>query len=268
MLSDAQKRQFADDGFVVIDPQIDHATLDGVIERVGNGLLVPDGKEIPRILDAWKLDPGVRDIALAPAVQTILAELYGRKTRAFQTLNFRVGTQQPVHSDTIHFNSAPNGYMCGVWVAMEDIDQDNGAVVYYPGSHKLPEVTMPQVFAEPDLGARRAPPPHAPWSWMSLKWRLAGHGPIVATAANYPLYEEYIARMVERLQLKPALATIRKGQAFVWAANLLHGGSPRHDPSRTRHSQVSHYYFEGTRYHRPVLNEDGKMRYFKPDWIV
>ena len=32
----------------------------------------------------------------------------------------------------------PEGFMCGVWVALEDMDMENGPLVYYPGSHKLP----------------------------------------------------------------------------------------------------------------------------------
>ena len=32
----------------------------------------------------------------------------------------------------------PEGFMCGVWVALEDMDMDNGPLVYYPGSHQLP----------------------------------------------------------------------------------------------------------------------------------
>lgn len=53
---------------------------------------------------------------------------------------------------TIHFNSIPSSYMCGAWVALEDINMDNGPVVYYPGSHKLPEITPKDVGvkAEPD----------------------------------------------------------------------------------------------------------------------
>lgn len=26
--------------------------------------------------------------------------------------------------------------MCGVWVALEQIDEDNGPLVYFPGSHQ------------------------------------------------------------------------------------------------------------------------------------
>jgi len=28
--------------------------------------------------------------------------------------------------------------MCGVWLALEDIDADNGPLIYYPGSHRGP----------------------------------------------------------------------------------------------------------------------------------
>ncbi|MGO1073464.1 phytanoyl-CoA dioxygenase family protein [Lysobacter sp. CA199] len=268
MLTPEQKQQFDDQGYLVIDPQIDTAVIDGVVERIGNGLLLGDGPDQQRIADAWRRDAGARQIAKAPAVLAILEELYGRKPLPFQTLNFRVGTQQKEHSDTVHFNAAPAGYMCGVWVALEDIDENNGAVIYYPGSHKLREWNMADVFAEPDLGARRPKPLYPPLSPKALRHRLKGLGPLLDTTAEYTLYEEFIQRQLPKMGIPPALATIRKGQAFVWAANLLHGGSRRNDLSRTRHSQVSHYYFEGCKYHRPLLNSDGKTRYFKPDWVV
>jgi ectoine hydroxylase-related dioxygenase (phytanoyl-CoA dioxygenase family) len=35
--------------------------------------------------------------------------------------------------------------MCGVWVALEDIDMGNGPLIYYPGSHRVPEVTMKEL---------------------------------------------------------------------------------------------------------------------------
>ena len=75
-----------------------------------------------RIQDAWLGSRNVRAIARAPRVLSILRGLYDRKPRPFQTLNFRVGTEQAPHSDTLHFNSKPSGYMCGVWVALEDIE--------------------------------------------------------------------------------------------------------------------------------------------------
>ena len=48
----------------------------------------------------------------------------------------------------------------------------------------------------------------------------------------------------------------RKGQALIWAANLLHGGSPQTDPTRTRWSQVTHYFFDDCIYYTPAFSDE------------
>jgi hypothetical protein len=169
----------------------------------------------------------------------------------FQTLNFPVGTEQDPHSDAMHFYSDPSGFMCGVWVALEDMDMDNGPLVYYPGSHKLPTPTWPQV--EEALG-------------------------IHLERSDYPTYEEflnergshyaaYCHQLIERHGLEPSYGTIKKGQALLWAPNLLHGGSPQKDRSRTRHSQVTHYFFEGCRHYMPMRVEGEHVYWDYPQWV-
>jgi hypothetical protein len=175
-------------------------------------------------------------LALSPLVHALLTELYGRTPLPFQTLNFLRGTEQSVHSDTIHFNSMPAGFMCGVWIALEDVDMDNGPLVYYPGSHLLPEITLEDMPAD---GER-----------------------------DYARYERYIVDLIEREGLRPAYGTLRKGQALIWSANLLHGGMPVRDEPRTRHSQVTHFFFEGCRYHTPLLSGDGHVEFRNPTWIT
>src|SRR3954454_3714018 len=96
------------------------------------------GKVDLRNQDAWRADEDVKRVAINPRILEILEKLYGRPAFAFQTLNFAVGSQQPAHSDSIHFSSSPEGFMCGVWLALEDIDADNGPLIYYPGSHRWP----------------------------------------------------------------------------------------------------------------------------------
>ncbi len=41
----------------------------------------------------------------------------------------------------------------------------------------------------------------------------------------------------------------------MWAANLFHGGSAITDRGRTRHSQVTHYYFEDCLYYLPIASD-------------
>src|SRR5258708_324269 len=151
MLSDSRYEEYQRQGFLVFDPQIDPATIDAAFAGVRDMYLAenepPNGRLVAyrdngRIQDAWKIVPAVKAIATAPRVLELLAGLYRRKPLPFQTLNFRVGSEQQPHPDTIHFNAKPAGFMCGVWVALEDIDRENGPVVYFPGSHKWPDLTL------------------------------------------------------------------------------------------------------------------------------
>ncbi len=241
--SPAQREALDRDGFLVIEAVAPDETLDAIVAELDGLYGKPPREEggvryfHKRIQDAWKISENVKALALAPTVLTLLEELYGRKPLPFQTLNFLRGSQQAPHSDAIHFNTIPEGFMCGVWVALEDMDMDNGPLVYYPGSHKLP-------YARPaDFGAE-------------AKW------------ANYPNYEDYVADVIERDGLAPAYGTIKKGQAIVWAANLIHGGATQNDPTRTRLSQVTHYFFEGCRYYTPMASEGENVRWRDPVWVA
>jgi hypothetical protein len=186
-----------------------------------------------RIQDAWTFDENVRAIASNEAVLQLLSKLYGRRAFPFQTLNFPVGTQQPAHSDSVHFSSLPERFMCGVWLAMEDVGPDAGPLFYFPGSHSWPILSNAMIGRR---GYRTAPnsaqDPFAP-GWAAL---CEVHG---------AQQETFLAR---------------KGQALIWCANLLHGGSPQTDTRLTRWSQVTHYYFDDCIYYTPALSDEAVGR--------
>lgn len=269
MLRRNDKEEFDSQGFLVFDPGIDPAVIDEAFNDLKD-LYPPEGtpddnmegrvamRNARRIQDAYRISPAVKSIATAPRVLGVLRSLYGRKPMPFQTLNFRVGSEQRTHSDTVHFNSRPAGFMCGVWVALEDVDMDNGPVMYYPGSQKWKEIALPDV----DAFAARG---NAASALAKLKTRLRY---VRDTNADYLVYENVIQDCVDRAGAKPLFATIRKGQAFIWAANLLHGGSHQRDRGRTRMSQVTHYFFEGCRYYTPLLQRGPFTRWRTPEWIV
>lgn len=181
-----------------------------------------------RVQDAWYRSPAVRRLAAWPAMRRLLQAAYGRDPFPFQTLNFRRGSEQDLHSDAIHFHSMPERFMCGVWIALEDIRREAGPLAYVKGSHKLPVMTM----------------------------REAG------VNTPHPGYEDYANAYVrrfhetlERAALPMDWAVIPKGWAFVWAANLAHGGSPIQDPASTRRSLVVHHYFEDCLYYTPMHSD-------------
>lgn len=272
-LSASQVREFEENGFLAIDPMIESSVIDAANADLREVYLpageTPDRSEHlvayrddRRIQDGWRVSTAVKDIATAPHVLSILEQLYGRRALPFQTLNFRVGTEQKAHSDTIHFNSEPAGLMCGVWTALEDIGTDSGPLVYFPGSHKLPVATLEDVNAHassiaslPEKAAER--------------WRGIFHRRRPNAERDYPKYERYIdSVLASHPHLQPQYACLKKGQAFIWSANLLHGGSLQRNRSLTRLSQVTHYFFEGSRYYTPILSTREQPFWREPKWIA
>lgn len=207
---------YARDGFARIDFGFDDDLLDAV-EAETRALY----GEVARVQDLWRKSDAVRELAANPKVLALLSALYERQCFPFQTLNFPVGTQQNTHSDTYHFNSFPQRFMCGLWVALEEIDEENGPLHYYRGSQKLP------VYSPTDIGS-----------------------------GDYGDYEQFVAdRMVEGGYAKE-LGTLKRGEAILWSANLFHGGDPIRDPTRSRTSQVTHYYFDDCLYYTPLGSSD------------
>lgn len=190
-----------------------------------------------RIQDAWTFDDRVRQIAANKRVLDLLTRLYGRRAFPFQTLNFPVGTQQSSHSDHVHFHSAPERFMCGVWLAMEDIDAENGPLFYYPGSHKWPTIGNEHIG-------------------------VSGFN-ITGIYEQYNRFVDAWEEMARSLGIKRETFNAKAGQALIWSATLVHGGSPMLDKTRTRWSQVSHYFFDGCAYTTPVANDiyNGQIYY-------
>lgn len=219
-------------GYCIFDLSINENVLDKIIADCENTFNKQDSTRIP---NAFQFSENVKQLALDDQVITFLRIAYGRDPIPFQTLNFNKGTQQPTHSDSIHFNSFPYGFMCGVWVALEEIDENNGPLHYYPGSHKLPFFGMDQ---------------------------FAIHGSAVTdTYQHYNKYEEEVRNLIKTLGLNKQSVKMRKGQCLIWTANLLHGGDPILDKNRSRHSQVTHYFFEDCLYYTPLTSSPFKSEY-------
>lgn len=229
-------------GYAVVDFQ--DADLDGRIERIkrdlgplyGINFDSPDSDKTAserRIQDAWKFNEDVRAIASNEAMIQLLSKLYGRQAFPFQTLNFPVGTQQEAHSDSVHFSSLPERFMCGVWLAMEEVSAEAGPLFYIPGSHRWPIVNNALI-------GRR------------------GYG--IALGSAQDPFETAWHALREAHGAEEEIFLARKGQALIWCANLLHGGCRQTDPRLTRWSQVTHYYFDDCIYYTPAFSDEAMGR--------
>jgi hypothetical protein len=84
--------------------------------------------------------------------------------------------------------------------------------------------------------------------------------------ASQAIYEKLWRELVASFQCEKAMFLPRRGQALIWTACLLHGGEPILDPSKTRWSQVTHYFFENCAYYTPMASHvmAGKIAFRNP----
>lgn len=195
--------------------EIDRLIADGSVSYV------PESGERIEIL--FKKSKAVRKIWTYPAIMQIVSAIFDDTALPCQTLNFIHGSQQDVHQDIIHLTPFPEGYMCGVWIALEDISSDAGPLFAYPKSHRLP------VLYAKTVGINK----------QDKYW-------------NQHLRNEYEQKYLPTLKsclskynLEPITYTPKAGSVFIWHAKLAHGGSQRQVSNLTRKSMVSHYFARG-----------------------
>ena len=229
-------KKFHKDGYVVINLNLTEKFVKKIDEDISVKLNEGNIKknpsiyhynESPRIVEAWKFSKNIAKLALNKKILKLLNILYDKQALAFSTLNFIRGTEQPLHSDYMHFSSLPERYLVGVWVALEKTNKLNGPLAVVPGSHKFPIVDFNTLNCK------------KPDSIQSLE-------------KCYRIYEDYVRNIVKVKKAKIKPIYLKKGQAIVWAANLLHGGTKHINKKLTRKSQVIHYHFKGcSKYYNP-----------------
>jgi len=224
-------REYQKNGFVVVPGLLPDALVDKTREDAEQKAFNPDfpiksQRDERRIQDFWQVSQACRELAIYPELLKILEMLYGREVIPFQTLNFRYGSQQRAHSDTIHFSSLPARFMCGVWAALEDITEENGPVFYYPGSHRLPEYDFSHIRNDAETPSYK----------------------------DYVQYEDFIEKIVAANQFEKKKFLAKKGDVLIWSSNIIHGGSMVTREGATRWSQVTHYFFKDCYYYTPMLS--------------
>jgi hypothetical protein len=213
-------RHLARWGFTILDYRIPVDTISSFRreyqEAIDSGRLVYKKGTSQRIELAHRLPVG-RQIWLDSEVLEFLSGWFRDEPCACQTLLYVHGSEQDPHQDTIHLSPYPDGYMCGVWIALQDIEPGSGELFVYPGSHRTERATTA------NLGLAKVSDDYS--SYSALTDRMNS----VLNNGHY-----------HRLEYLP-----KAGEILVWHENLIHGGAKRVYPGRERHSIVSHYFARG-----------------------
>lgn len=156
------------------------------------------------------------DICHDEKLKELLDHLIKGDAQLFQSINFLSGSEQKTHSDSIHMTTFPLGGLLGVWIALEDIDEENGPIHYYPQSHKLPY-------------------------YLNRDYDNLGNSFLLGDK-GYTAYEEMIQRKIKGKEIKKKVFQAKRGDILIWHANLLHGGELHSNKDRSRKSMVLHFF--------------------------
>lgn len=242
-----QCRKWHSEGYIVLEKLFDDETLDAVwasyerivdageiklAEKAGGGDPYPG-----RLMNPHKKSGAFCRILKSAKLLHWIRVLMEREPKALQTIGSHKGSEQGVHSDSIHMTTYPLGYLTAAWIAFEDIHPDSGPLVYYPGSHRLP-----YVFSN-DVGISEA------------EFKREGYKPYHAK------YEPYIEELITRHNAKPKYFHARKGDVLIWHANLLHGGSKRRDLQYSRKAVVVHFFVKGAFVYHDLAAARSRQQY-------
>lgn len=219
----APLEQFIRDGYAVLEYRISdealidlNKALDWVIETKYQSYSYGSSQRIEQL---HKHKDSVACLWRDPKVLKFLGKVFDAPALPCQTLTYVFGSQQDFHQDTIHLTPFPAGYMCGVWVALEDVREDSGELTIIPGSHRFPRVYRESVRCGPVRGN----------NWTEFGQKVVTHWD----------------SLIKESGLQPLKYRPRKGSILVWHENLMHGGSIRQNPELSRRSIVSHYFAQG-----------------------
>jgi phytanoyl-CoA hydroxylase len=155
----------------------------------------------------------IRAVALSSRMRAVLAQLLEAEPLVCNSLNFERGSQQEYHIDTWYMPPPVDNRMVATWFALDDVDASNGPLSYYPGSHLIP----PYRFS---------------------------HGRLNEIRDERAACDAYLRREIAARGLSTTEFHGKRGDVFIWHAQLLHGGRPILDMNRTRKSLVVHYWRE------------------------
>lgn len=221
-------------GYIIIPAAIDHDLADLLLDEIAAVTRQPDkyiarrdraayahpteevARDITfRIIDFHVNSRHASQAIFCDAVVEVLDAVFGEPANAFQCLTFNHGSQQRMHQDGAYVVVSEPLQFVASWIALEDVTPGSGELMYYPGSHKLDDF----LFGDE----------------QSKAWTPALHGKEI----HAQFLDSIVARS-EASGLPRQTFLPKKGDALIWASDLVHGGSKMKN-DRTRKSIVTHY---------------------------
>ena len=221
---------FAETGYVVWERLIDPEAIDRLVQDIRHVYQHPgkflttdhrrskpfrfSGKEpdaFESLFDLYVHLESARAPCFHPRIVRFLELVFETPPIAIQQLLFQRSNGHQAHQDTAFVCVEQPLLLAATWIALEDVVAGRGELTYYSGSHKI----EPYRFRD---GSRRFNEEHDDAGEMQ---------------------RELLARVqASGCEKRDFLA--KKGDVFLWAADLVHASNPRTRPGRGNASLVRH----------------------------
>lgn len=224
---------FIERGYVIFEGVVDQATIHQIRADIASYRAEPerivmkragayvDPAEIEtmgrgdRMIDLYGRSAAARSAIFAPPIATFLDIVFGEPAIAMQSLTFEYGSQQAIHQDTAYVVTTKPLSLAASWLALEDVSEGSGELIYYPGSHRFEPFRFGGAYKH---------------------WNPKRDG--------HEAHKEFLAQLHTQAESRGiALESFlpKAGDVLIWHADLAHGGSRIKQEQRTRKSLVTHY---------------------------
>ena len=151
-------------------------------------------------------DPFALQFLIDDRLHRPLADCFDDEPEAIQTMHFCEGSEHPLHQDQYYLPDCMSA-----WLAMVDVDENNGPLVVQPGSHQGRLVTKSDARHELLPGE----------TYMEQQ-----HG----------RYFPIVRQVFRDNGREAAQVLVRQGDVVLFHGRLIHGGDPVRRPGTPRHA--------------------------------
>jgi phytanoyl-CoA hydroxylase len=129
--------QFTRDGFFIEPDVFSPTECDALITHAQSLPSARDGTLVPT-MNPHRIDAAFERPMRHPALLRIMDRILGGPVQGLQTQFFfgRPGTKGFTRHQDNHYVRAPYDAFGSAWLALDDVDPDNGSLIVYPGSHR------------------------------------------------------------------------------------------------------------------------------------
>ena len=156
-------------------------------------------------------DPFALQFLIDERLHRPLADCFEDEPEAIQTMHFFEGSEHPLHQDQYYLPDCMSA-----WIAMVDVDENNGPLVVQPGSHTGRLVTKNDAHHELQPGE------------TYLEQQHGRYFPLVRQVFGDNGREE-------------TRVLVKQGDVVLFHGRLIHGGAPVRRPGTPRHALACHY---------------------------